>query len=189
MTVTTPSGPAGDPGRPARALTYSAGALPAGIYLAEVDLMVVPAAGGGSLLRADAQVVWYLTRSAAEFLNPADYRAVTVTAITVEAPRRHAVPGPVTRQITSRQVIARLTRLLNGLPAAPLLLVLCPLFTRIYRVGFEATPAARPSVVVTAIGCLTDQVFVAGRAQPPLLDANSRLVTLLRQLLGLKQVP
>lgn len=128
--------------------------------------MMVPAAGGGSLLRADAQVIWYLTRSAAEYLNPADYRAVTVTAITVEAPKRHAVPRRVTRQITSRQVIARLAGLLNGLPAAPMLPVSCPPFTRTYRVGFEATPRARPGVVVTATGCLTDQIFAAGRAQP-----------------------
>jgi hypothetical protein len=86
-------------------------------------------------------------------------------------------------------VIARLAGLLNGLPAAPLLLVSCPVTAIAYRVGFEATPGARPSVVVTATGCLTDQVSVAGRAQPPLLDADSRLVTLLRQLPGLKQVP
>jgi hypothetical protein len=188
MTVITPSGPAGGPGRPARALTYAAGALPAGIYLAEVDVMVVPAAGG-SLLRADAQVIWYLARSAAEYLNPAGYRAVTVTAITVEAPKRHAVPRPVIRQITSSRGIARLAGLLNGLPAAPQLIGACPVFTRIYRVGFEATPEARPSVVVTATGCFTDQVSVAGRAQPPLLDRYSGLATLLRQLLGLKQVP
>lgn len=185
MTVTTPSAPAGSPGQPARALTYTRGVFPAGIYAAEVDLMVIPAAGGGSLLRADAQVIWFLTRNAAEYLNPADYRAVTVKAITVETPIRPTV----TRQITSRQVIARLAGLLNGLPAAPLVAWSCPVFSRIYRVGFEATPGARPGVMVTASGCPTDQVSVAGGAQPPLLDAGHGLAAMLQQLTGVKQVP
>lgn len=162
---------------------YVPRSLPPGIYRAELDLTLVPAAGG-SLVRADAQVIWYLARSAAEYLNPADFGAVTVRAIMLN-PKRHTV----TRQITSPQVIARLAGLLNGLPAAPRLVMPCPAMLTTYRVEFAAKPSGGPRVAVGTGSCFTDQISVAGRAQPALMDANGRLAAAVRHLLGLKQVP
>lgn len=162
---------------------YAPRSLPPGIYRAELDLTLVPAAGG-SLVRGDAQVIWYLTRSAAEYLNPADFGAVTVSAIMLIL-KRHTV----TRQITSRRVIARLAGLLNGLPASPSLVMSCPAPPTTYRVEFAARASGGPSVVVISGSCFTDQISAAGRAQPSLMDANGRLAAAVRHLLGLKQVP
>lgn len=178
------NGQAGGPsGVMALDVGYAPRSLPPGIYRAELDLTLVPAAGG-SLVRADAQVIWYLARSAAEYLTPADFAALTVRAV-ILTPKHHAV----TRQITSSKVIARLAGLLNGLPAAPRLVMSCPAMLTIYRVRFAAKASGGPGVAATSGSCFTDQVWVGGRAQPSLMDANGRLAAAVRHLLGLKQAP
>jgi len=63
---------------------------------------VVPA-GGGSLLRADAQVTWFPPRTQAQHVDPARFRAVTVSA-TLFNSRRHTAR----RTFTAGAVIARL---------------------------------------------------------------------------------
>ena len=160
--------------------SYFRRSLPAGIYQAELDVTVVPGPTGGSLLRADAQVIWYPPRSAAEYLDPADYRAVTVSA-TVIAPKTRTV----TRTIASHRVVARLAEVLNGMHAAPPLALPCPLQIATYRVTFLATARSRPSVVAATDGCLNEQISVGARAQPPLEDSG-RLVPALNRLLGIK---
>jgi hypothetical protein len=60
-----------------RMISYAPRSLPAGIEQAAVAVTVIPAGGGGSLLRADAEVIWFPPRSAAEYLRPAAFQAVT----------------------------------------------------------------------------------------------------------------
>src|SRR5258708_18963877 len=45
-------------------------------------LLATLAAGphGGTVVRADAEVVWYPPRTAAEYLDPMEYQSVTITA-------------------------------------------------------------------------------------------------------------
>ena len=104
-----------------RASVTSRARCPPGINGAELDTAVVPAAGGGSLLRADAAVIWYPARSAAEQVDPARYRAAVVS-VTLFNPRQHTVR----RTITSGGVIAGLAALVDGLYAAPYQPPNCP---------------------------------------------------------------
>ncbi len=141
-----------------------------------VEMLAVP---GGSLLRSDAQVVWYPRRSAAEHLNPARFHAVTVSARSLNRASR-----TVTRTFVSAKVITRLVAILNELPADPGIEYSCPITTSSYLIRFAATARSWPQVVASAFGCATDSVTVFGRAEPPLSDPAARLEGAAARLLG-----
>ena len=168
---------AGSGGVAMESVSYQPRALPAGIDGAELDAAVVPAAGGGSLLRADAAVIWYPARSAAERVDPARYRAAVVS-VTLFNPRLHTVR----LTIAATGVIARLATLADGLHAAPYQPPNCPAIVAGYRIAFVPAAWSSPQVVVTPSGCMTVGVTVAGAAQPPLwgdtglIRAESRLL-------------
>ncbi len=180
------TGQAGGSAAFAQSVSYSLNSLPPGIYQARVDLAVVRAAAGSSLVRVDAQVVWYLSRTAAEHIDPARYGAVILKARVLFPKSRN-----VTRRVTSRAVVARLAAMLNGMHAAPSFLpVPCPLGPAIYRVGFAATVRSTPSVVVVADNCLwLLQVTAGGHGQPALLDSGGRFSSAVQHLLGLGHLP
>jgi hypothetical protein len=138
-------------------------AVPAGIYAAQLVYTIAPGANGGSLLRADAQIILFPPRSAAEYLDPAGIRSVTVS---------HTAPDPASRTITSRPEIARLARLADGEHAFPLGLVFsCPAeFPPTYELTFTPVSAGRPTVVIDPGSCGGDGVFADGVRQPALLD-------------------
>jgi hypothetical protein len=162
-------------------VSYAPRSVPAGIYQAQLATVVVPGRGGTALLRADAQVIWFPPRTPAEHLDPADFRKVTISA-RVFNPRPHTV----TRVVTSPAVILRLASLLNGLPAAPDLSMSCAAAAATYRVAFAAGAVTAPAAIVTADGCLTDQITVSGKAQPVLWDRSEKLVAAVSQLLRVK---
>ena len=170
----------------AQTVSYSLKSLPPGIYQAQVGLAVVEAADGKSLMRADAQVIWYQSRTAAEHVDPARYGAVILKARVMIPKNRN-----VTRRVTSKAVIARLAAMLNGTHAAPSFLpVPCPLGPAIYQAGFAATARSRPSIVVVADNCLSLlQVTTGEQGQPPLLDSGGRFEAALQHLLGLEYLP
>jgi len=145
-------------------------AVAAGIYTAQLVYTIAPGGGGGSLLRADAQIITFPARSAAEYLNPADIRSVTAS---------HTAPDPASRTITSRPEIARLARLVDGEHAFPLGLVFsCPAeFPPSYRLTFTPVSASRPTVVIDPRNCMGDGVSAGGIRQPALLDAGLLSVT------------
>lgn len=145
-------------------------AVPAGIYTAQLVYTIAPDADGGSLLRADAQIIIFPARSAAEYLDPAGIRSVTVS---------HTAPDPASRTITSRPEIARLARLVDGEHAFPLGLVFpCPAeFPPTYQLTFTPVSASRPTVVIDPGNCLGDGVFAGGVRQPGLEDAGLLSVT------------
>ncbi len=161
-----------------RDVGYEPRSVPGGIFRAQLVAAVVPGPGATSLLRADAEVVWFPRRTAAEHIDPASFRRVIVSARVLN-PRPHTV----TRVITSPAVIARLAGLLNGLPAAPGLSMSCPAMLTTYRVKFSAGAGREPETTATAAGCLTDQITVNGKAQPALWDRSGRLVTAASKLL------
>jgi hypothetical protein len=66
------------------------------------------------LVRADAGVSWFPPRSAAEQLNAASFRSVTITAMQVIPDKR-----TVTRRFASPAVIGQLVALVESLPATP----------------------------------------------------------------------
>jgi uncharacterized protein YceK len=144
--------------------------VPAGIYTAQLVYTIAPRAGGGSLLRADAQIIIFPARSAAEYLDPADIRSVTVS---------HTAPAPASRTITSRPEIARLARLVDGEHAFPLGLVFsCPAgLPPSYQLTFTPVSASRPTVVIDPGNCMGDGVYAGGVRQPGLVDAVLLSVT------------
>jgi uncharacterized protein YceK len=144
--------------------------VPAGIYTAQLVYTIAPGADGGSLLRADAQIIIFPARSAAEYLDPADIRSVTVS---------HTAPDPASRTITSRPEIARLARLVDGEHAFPLGLVFsCPAeLPPSYQLTFTPVSASRPTVVIDPGNCMGDGVYAGGVRQPGLVDAGLLSVT------------
>jgi hypothetical protein len=145
-------------------------AVPAGLYTAQLVYTIAPDPDGGSLLRADAQIIIYPARSAAEYLDPAGIRSVTVS---------HTAPDPVSRTITSRPEIARLARLVDSEHAFPLGLVFsCPAeFPPSYQLTFTPVSASRPTVVIDPANCMGDGVFADGVRQPELVDTGLLSVT------------
>ena len=151
-------------------VSYQPRSVPAGIAGAQLVLTVVPASSGGSLLRADAQIIWYPPRSAAEYLDPGRYH-VLIISVSVSGQKPHTVH----KVVTSRAFIARLARLLNGLPAEPLGTVACPAIFADYQVAFSVSRPSRPAVVISfnETGCGGTGITVHGRPQPPLEDHGS----------------
>ena len=171
------SGPAGVT---MRTVGFAPRFVPPGMVEVELAMAVIAGARGGSLLRADAQVSWFPPRAAAEHLDPAGFHALTISARLLNP----MPPHTVTRVVTSPAVIARLARLLNGLPAAPRPIVMgCPAIGATYRLEFAARAGRPADVVATTDGCATDQITVNGRAQPVLLDRGNKLAAAGRTLL------
>lgn len=154
--------------------------LPAGVSAAMLVFTVVPATSGGSLLRADAQVIWYPPRTAAEYIDPARYHLLSIT-VSVFGRRPHTVHTVV----TSRAFIARLAETLNRMQAEPPGAVACPADFEDYQLSFSVSAHSRPAVVVSATesGCGGAQVTVDGRAQPALADQGA-VAALVRQVVS-----
>ena len=156
------------PGQPTELdVSYLARPVPAGIYSAQVVLTMVPDSSGGSLLRADAQVIWYPPRTAAEYVDPARYHVLTM-AVTVYGRKVHTIHTIV----TSRADIARLAAALNRSPAEPPVAFSCPATFVTYRLALSVSRRSRPVVVIWAnsISCGGTAITVDGRAQPALAD-------------------
>lgn len=157
-------------------VSYSPNREPRGISSAMLIDTIVPAPHGGALLRVDVQVIWYPPRSAAEYLPVKDYRAVQIDAW-LAFNGRH-----VRRTFTTRAILGKLTRLLNGLPASPGGVFPCPAEFANYQLTFEPV-AGHPKVVVDTSGCPSDTISVAGRTQPALADGQ--LVTLVDKIMNI----
>jgi hypothetical protein len=105
--------------------------------------------------------VWYPPRSAAEYVNPENYRAVKVDAMFAGGAR------DIKRTLSARRVIVRLARLLNSLPAAPDWEGSCPSEWVTYQLTFEPV-AHHPAIEVYADDCALDTVSTGGAEQPAL---------------------
>jgi hypothetical protein len=180
-----------------RSVTYRPRHAVRGISGASLTVSAATAPDGGSVLRADAQVIWYPRRSAAEYVSPG-HPGVVIVSVGLLNPRSHTV----TRELRSRAVIGRLARLLNGMPAAPAGVRFCPAITAAYRVAFAASPGARPYLVADDLGCGSVSVVTGCRparlwappargceGQPALGDPVGRLITALARLLGVPPRP
>jgi len=139
---------------------------PVGVAAADLVVTVVPAASGGSLLRADAQVTWYPPRTTAEYIDPARYHALTI-AVTLYGQRIRKVR----KVVTSQAVITRFAQALDRSPAAPTGAIACPAEWADYQLGFSLTGTSRPVVVVSTGGiCGGSAITVGGHPQPALQD-------------------
>jgi hypothetical protein len=158
-------------------VAYSPRSLAFGLTNAQLGTAAMPSGDGDTLIRADASVSWFPPRSAAEQLNAARFRSVTVT-FTEVMPRLRTV----SRTFTSPAVIGRLAALADSLPATPdpdVFAMKCPDSTTFYRLGFT------PGVVIYLGGCGgSDAITVNGKEQPRLWDQGV-LTAAARQLLHL----
>jgi hypothetical protein len=141
---------------------YELQRLPAGVNAATLTMSVLPAGPDATVIRADAQVIWYPPRSAAEQV-PATAHAVTITGTGMNNLR------PVTKTFTSAALLRRLAGMLNGVHAAPRGEVYsCPAELVSYRIAFAASATAAPFLVISDTGCLELSVTADGHAQPTL---------------------
>jgi hypothetical protein len=154
-----------------------------GIDAVILDLAVQAHSRTTTLVGAYAFAAWLPYRTAAEHMEPAGFRAVTISA-------DQLIPGPhqVTRTFTSAAVIAGLAAFLNGRPPAPaaaLAGVSCPAPLVSFTLRFTATGRQAPAVAVSTAGCLVDAITVNGRQQPSLWDTAGGLESMARKLLRL----
>jgi hypothetical protein len=165
-------------------VSFGLRSLPAGIDDAQLVATLVPGRRAGSLLRLDAQVIWFPPRSRAEYLDPSAYRAVTVT-VQLMNPRTRTV----TRTFTSPVVISGLAGLLDGLHGAPYQQWSCPLIDTTDRLEFVPARPDGHAVVVSPSQCLNVSVASGGWVQPDLWDPYDKPAAAADRLLGLKQHP
>ncbi|HEV2376745.1 MAG TPA: hypothetical protein VGS19_31790 [Streptosporangiaceae bacterium] len=184
-TAPAPVGQPAGPGTTTSAVVdWSLRSLPAGIELSELTVTIVPAAGGSSLLRADAQVTWFPPRTAAEHLDAAAIHNMELSAYVL-----NPSPHTVRQTITSRAVIRQIVTLLNSLPAAPPTMAHCPMMLASYRVTLlVSAPGGRPlqSVTATPGGCGADSFWADGKSQPPLWDPQAKVTALVDHVLKVK---
>jgi hypothetical protein len=167
-------------------VSYSLARPPAGIDQSTM-LLATLAAGprGGTIMRADAEVVWYPPRTAAEYLNPADFRSVRITARLVNL---HGKARMIMKTF-GRPVIDRLAGVLNGLrtlsPPGPLS---CPAMTgSTFTLRLTPISASGRAMVISSAGCVGELITTAGKAQPVLQDLESQKVTsVIGPLLGVR---
>jgi hypothetical protein len=129
---------------------------------------------GGTVLRVDAQVIWSVPRSQAEYVNPASFLAITVTKVILSS-------GSTSKVIRSRSLIARIAGVLNGLRTTRGGLG-CPNVTSELTMTFEPRSAAVKPVAVS-VSCGVAEVTV-GTVRQPLLATTDALPRLLNRLLG-----
>ena len=145
--------------------------LPGGIFSAELDTVIRPRPGGGSLLRADAVVAWYPPRGTARHIDPAGYRAVTVRWL-----HGYSVTA---RTLVSRHAVLYFAGLYNGLYGAPDVETSCPGVMlgsgrNEYRIVFS--PArGQPRIVVSPTSCMFVGVSIGGRQVSALYPATALL--------------
>ncbi len=153
-----------------------------GVDAAELEVSMTPLSRTTTLVAAYAYAAWLPSRTVAEHLDPASFRAVTISADQL-VPRLHQV----TRTFTSAAVIARLTAFLNGRPPAPtaaLARLSCAAPLVSFALRFTAADRQAPVVGVSTADCMVDTVTVNGRQQPLLWDTGGGLASIARKLLG-----
>jgi hypothetical protein len=168
MTLASTGDQSGPSGVLSILVSYNPRSLPAGIDAAQLVLTVTPARSGGSLARADAQVIWFPPRSAAEYIDPSRYHVLTIT-VTLTNPRAHSLH----KVVTSQAAIARLARALNRSPVEPIDFAHCPMIFATYRLAFAVSRHSPAAVVVSATRwpCLGAGIVAGGKSQPSLANA------------------
>ncbi|HUB43123.1 MAG TPA: hypothetical protein VMA72_30085 [Streptosporangiaceae bacterium] len=150
---------------------FSRAHTPDGIFSADLNTVIEPRPGGGSLLRADAFVAWYPPRGTARRIVATAYRAVTVRWL-----HGYSVTA---RTFTSRHAVLYYAGLYNGLHGAPDVETSCPnagagMGRNDYQIAF--IPAGdQPRVVINPTNCMFVDVSIGGRQVSALYPAAALL--------------
>jgi hypothetical protein len=162
---------------------YSFSPIPGRLSSRLVLVTAARATGGGTALRADAQVMSVVTRPAWERI-PAGIREVMITA------HRPGKPASAPVTVTVRNKVRRIVALVDALPRAQPGAVACPNDVGPeVRLAFRHTPGAAPLAIATAdgSGCGGVTFRLRGHSGPPLAGGPGlirRLSSLLRIGLG-----
>lgn len=165
--------------RPVAFLMWSQRHPRRGLYQAGLVVGVLAARSGRTVIRADAQVIWYPPRSSAEYIRPGRFAAVRLREYLY-----NQRPHTVRLVSTSHAVIARLARTLNVLHADPGLTYGCPAILAEYRITFVPAAIGQAPIVAVPDGCNSVDIRAGGRAQPTLTGGQAT-ITLMDRLLGL----
>jgi hypothetical protein len=153
-----------------------------GLDVAELGVTLIQLSHGTVLIVATAEAAWLPARTAAEHLDPASFRSVTISA----QPWQSRV---MTRTFTDQADIAGLISIIDAGVPAPLSVVArmhCAPVAIVYVLRFTPRAAGGPSVVLTLGACPHSYgVTVNGRQQPSLWD-NGKLRTAAGTLLGIR---
>jgi hypothetical protein len=153
-----------------------------GIDVADFGVTLVQLSSSTVLIAVDAQAAWRPARTAAEHLNPAGFRSVTISAQPWQS-------RMTKRTFTAQADVARLTSIINGgVPAPPSVVggMSCAPVAIVYTLRFTPRTAAGPSVDVTLGACPHAYgITVNGKQQPSLWD-NGKLRTAAGNLLGIR---
>jgi hypothetical protein len=147
----------------------------------ELAFQAIPAEGGGTALRADAQVIWIVPRPSSEHI-PAG-----VSAISVRATASVPTPVSVSQTISEPAAVQKVIAMVEGLKPPGGAATLCP----IHLPGFELEflEAGQPEPVVTLItkpeGCDIVEFWVHGHVAGRLGRAGT-VVQLIEELLATK---
>jgi hypothetical protein len=153
-----------------------------GLDVAALGVTLIQLSQGTVLIVATAEAAWLPVRTAAEHLDPAGFRSVTISAQRWQS-------RTITRTFTSQPDIARLTSIINaGVPAPPSVVVgmSCAAVAILYTLRFTPRTGAGPSAVVTLSACPHAYgIAVDGRQQPSLWD-NGKLRAAAGTLLSIR---
>ncbi|MGH3152738.1 MAG: hypothetical protein ACRDOB_18685 [Streptosporangiaceae bacterium] len=152
-------------------ISYPVMSVPAGIAWAQVLVSVAPGASGASLLRADAFVIWYPARTAAEYVDPDRYHVLTITATSYGRETR-----TVRAVVTLQAVITRLAEALDRSQTWPPEALMCPVAPAglwSYQLAFSVSRHSRPDVMVSDTWCSGLGITVDGQPQPSLGDVDA----------------
>jgi hypothetical protein len=158
---------------------YSFSPIPGTLSSRVVIVSAARATGGGTALRADAQVIWVVTRPAWERL-PSGIREVTITA------HHPGKPASATVTVTRMSKVRKIVALIDALPAFQPGAFACPAdFGSSVELDFRHTPGAAPLAIATAdgSGCGGVTFRLRGHRGPPLAGGPGlirRLSSLLR---------
>ena len=164
----------------------SAGAnLPApepSLDMAELGVTLIQLSHDTVLIVATATAIWLPVRTAAEHLDSASFRSVTISAKPWQSRAK-------TQTFTSQTDIALLASIINaGVPAPPAVVAAmsCAPVAIAYTLRFTPRTTAAPTVVATLGACPHAYgITVNGRQQPSFWD-NGKLRTAAGALLGIR---
>jgi hypothetical protein len=149
----------------------------------ELIVTVAHARGGGTALRADAQVVWVVARPSSERV-PGDVRQIIIVV------RRPSVPASAPQRVAAAAQIRAIVSLVNLLPLSQPGVVSCPADVGPFvRLRFLPATGSSPLAEVTAdgSGCGLVTFSLRGHSEPALAGGPGlirRLEAILHAKLG-----
>jgi hypothetical protein len=153
-----------------------------GLDVAQLGITLIRLSPGTVLIVATAAAAWLPARTAAEHLDPASFRSVTISARSMRSRLK-------TRTFTSQTDIALLASIINaGVPAPPTVVnaMSCAPVGIAYTLRFTPRTAAGPSVVAELGACPHAYgITVNGKQQPSFWDSG-KLRTEAGALLGIR---